>query len=88
MRSAFRRGPLIRQVKQAWFKRYSPEDLPASFDAVVQSWDTANKASEHHLGPEMFGLSISGMLEYYGGLGEAAAAPSGCGFRASRSPAI
>jgi predicted phage terminase large subunit-like protein len=33
-------------VKGAWFRRYRPEDLPASFDQVVQSWDTANKPTE------------------------------------------
>jgi predicted phage terminase large subunit-like protein len=33
-------------VKTAWFKRYLPDELPARFDRVVSSWDTANKASE------------------------------------------
>ena len=33
-------------VKEAWFRRYRSEDLPASFDQVVQSWDTANKPME------------------------------------------
>jgi predicted phage terminase large subunit-like protein len=33
-------------VKPAWFRRYRPQELPAAFDRVVQSWDTANKASE------------------------------------------
>ena len=33
-------------VKEAWFRRYRPEERPASFDQVVQSWDTANKPSE------------------------------------------
>jgi predicted phage terminase large subunit-like protein len=33
-------------VKEAWFKRYSPKDLPTSFDQIIQSWDTANKPSE------------------------------------------
>jgi predicted phage terminase large subunit-like protein len=33
-------------VKEAWFRRYRPEDLPSSFDQVIQSWDTANKPSE------------------------------------------
>jgi predicted phage terminase large subunit-like protein len=33
-------------VKPAWFRRYRPDQLPAAFDRVVQSWDTANKASE------------------------------------------
>ena len=33
-------------VKEAWFRRYRPEDLPASFDQVVQSWDTASKPTE------------------------------------------
>jgi predicted phage terminase large subunit-like protein len=31
-------------VKAAWFRRY--KDLPERFDRIVQSWDTANKASE------------------------------------------
>ena len=33
-------------VKPDWFRRYRPDQLPAPFDRVVQSWDTANKASE------------------------------------------
>jgi predicted phage terminase large subunit-like protein len=33
-------------VKPAWFGRYLPEELPAAFERVVQSWDTANKATE------------------------------------------
>jgi predicted phage terminase large subunit-like protein len=33
-------------VKAEWFKRYGENELPESFDRVVQSWDTANKATE------------------------------------------
>jgi len=33
-------------IKEEWFKRYEPGDLPDRFDRVVQSWDTANKVSE------------------------------------------
>jgi predicted phage terminase large subunit-like protein len=33
-------------VKESYFKRYGPEDLPDSWDQVIQSWDTANKATE------------------------------------------
>src|SRR5437868_5451775 len=33
-------------VKAEWFKRYSERDRPERFDRIVQSWDTANKASE------------------------------------------
>jgi predicted phage terminase large subunit-like protein len=33
-------------VKADWFKRYRQKDLPERFDRIVQSWDTANKASE------------------------------------------
>jgi predicted phage terminase large subunit-like protein len=33
-------------VKAAWFKRYRDNELPARFDRIVQSWDTANKATE------------------------------------------
>jgi predicted phage terminase large subunit-like protein len=33
-------------VKPAWFRRYLPQELPAAFEQIVQSWDTANKASE------------------------------------------
>jgi len=33
-------------VKEAWFRRYRPEERPATFDQIVQSWDTANKPSE------------------------------------------
>ena len=33
-------------VKAAWFRNYAPNERPDKFDRVVQSWDTANKASE------------------------------------------
>jgi predicted phage terminase large subunit-like protein len=33
-------------VKEAWFRRYRPDELPASFDRIIQSWDTANKPSD------------------------------------------
>src|SRR5262249_776039 len=33
-------------VKAQWFKRYGEKDRPESFERVVQSWDTANKATE------------------------------------------
>src|SRR5262249_29532780 len=33
-------------VKVEWFKRYGKNDLPERFDYIVQSWDTANKATE------------------------------------------
>ena len=33
-------------VKAVWFKRYREDELPKHFDRIVQSWDTANKATE------------------------------------------
>ena len=33
-------------VKAEWFKRYRDNDRPDRFDRIVQSWDTANKATE------------------------------------------
>src|SRR5256885_7780161 len=33
-------------VKAEWFKRYGEKDLPERFERIVQSWDTANKATE------------------------------------------
>jgi predicted phage terminase large subunit-like protein len=33
-------------VKAAWFRHYTSSELPQSFDRIVQSWDTANKATE------------------------------------------
>jgi predicted phage terminase large subunit-like protein len=33
-------------VKAAWFRNYAPNERPDQFDRIVQSWDTANKASE------------------------------------------
>jgi predicted phage terminase large subunit-like protein len=33
-------------VKAHWFKRYGENQRPESFDRIVQSWDTANKATE------------------------------------------
>jgi predicted phage terminase large subunit-like protein len=33
-------------VKEAWFRRYDPAEQPEKFDQIVQSWDTANKATD------------------------------------------
>src|SRR5690242_13656297 len=33
-------------VKAEWFKHYDAKELPESFDRIVQSWDTTNKATE------------------------------------------
>jgi predicted phage terminase large subunit-like protein len=33
-------------VKAAWFRHCTQDELPAKFERVVQSWDTASKASE------------------------------------------
>src|SRR5246127_447738 len=33
-------------VKEAWFKRYSEHERLEPFEHIVQSWDTANKATE------------------------------------------
>ena len=33
-------------VKAEWFKTYTAADLPAKFEMIFQSWDTANKATE------------------------------------------
>jgi predicted phage terminase large subunit-like protein len=33
-------------VKAGWFKTYKQSELPSKFETVVQSWDTANKATE------------------------------------------
>jgi predicted phage terminase large subunit-like protein len=33
-------------VKTEWFKRYAANQLPEGFERIVQSWDTANKATE------------------------------------------
>src|SRR5215469_11140812 len=33
-------------VKAAWFRNYAPNERPDRFDHVVQSWDTANQATE------------------------------------------
>ena len=32
-------------VKEEWFRRYAPNEVP-EFERIVQSWDTANKATE------------------------------------------
>lgn len=47
--SQYQQTPAPREghlVKRAWFRSYQPEDRPQSFDQIIQSWDTANKASE------------------------------------------
>ena len=33
-------------VRTEWLRYYDPGDLPARFSRIVQSWDTANKATE------------------------------------------
>jgi predicted phage terminase large subunit-like protein len=33
-------------IKEEWFQRYLPNQLPDKFDQIVQSWDTANKPAE------------------------------------------
>jgi predicted phage terminase large subunit-like protein len=33
-------------VKEEWFKRYGEKERPETFERIVQSWDTANKATE------------------------------------------
>jgi hypothetical protein len=33
-------------VKEAWFKRYGEHERPERFAHIVQSWDTANKATD------------------------------------------
>ena len=33
-------------VRTKWLRYYGPEDLPEKFDALLQSWDCANKSSE------------------------------------------
>jgi phage terminase large subunit-like protein len=33
-------------VKAEWFNRYRHSEWPARFDRIVQSWNTANKATE------------------------------------------
>jgi predicted phage terminase large subunit-like protein len=33
-------------VQLDWFKRYRDADLPATFDRIIQSWDTANTIAE------------------------------------------
>jgi len=33
-------------VKEDWFKRYAANERTESFNRIVQSWDTANKATE------------------------------------------
>jgi predicted phage terminase large subunit-like protein len=33
-------------IKRAWLKTYKEAERPAKFDRIVQSWDTANSASE------------------------------------------
>src|SRR5215469_873704 len=45
----FQQAPAPRgggMVKEEWFKSYGPNELPETFDSIVQSWDTANKANE------------------------------------------
>jgi hypothetical protein len=38
-----------RLLKEAWFRRYGEHEQPESFERIVQSWDTANKAYSPNL---------------------------------------
>jgi hypothetical protein len=40
-------------AKAAWFPTYGANERTEKFDRVVQSWDTANKASELRLHPTL-----------------------------------
>jgi len=33
-------------IKAAWFRHSAPDQVPAQFERIVQSWDTASKASK------------------------------------------
>ena len=33
-------------MKEEWFKTYTANELPAKFEMIFQSWDTANKPTE------------------------------------------
>jgi hypothetical protein len=33
-------------IKAAWFRSYAANERPDRLDRIVQSWDTANKATE------------------------------------------
>ena len=33
-------------IKTVWLTGYTPEEMPADFDTIVQSWDTAQKVTE------------------------------------------
>ena len=33
-------------IREEWFKRYRDNELPAKFDLIMQSWDTANKPDD------------------------------------------
>jgi predicted phage terminase large subunit-like protein len=35
-------------IEMEWFPPYTPDQLPASFDQNIQSWDTAGKAKANH----------------------------------------
>jgi predicted phage terminase large subunit-like protein len=48
-------------IKEVWFKRYTPENIPQWFSYILQSWDTANKATE---------LSDYGVCTTWGVLGK------------------
>jgi hypothetical protein len=38
-----------RLLKEVWFRRYGEHEQPKSFERIVQSWDTANKAYSPNL---------------------------------------
>jgi predicted phage terminase large subunit-like protein len=47
--SQYQQNPMPREgliVKKEWLKYYKPGEEPATFDRIIQSWDTANKAHQ------------------------------------------
>jgi len=47
--SQYQQAPSLQgggMVKAVWFRNYAANGRPDKFDQIVQSWDTANKASE------------------------------------------
>ena len=36
----------LQPARWAWFRHYAPNERREKFDHIVQSWDTANKATE------------------------------------------
>ena len=71
------------EVKAAWFASCAANERPDKFDQIVQSWDTANKASElsPHPNPPPHALGHAHMFAWTFRVAGRGPSPPACGGR-------